>query len=193
MQEKRPIAISRRFEPFDLSTRPPLFFGADDPTLCQNQGSRTHATQIITNVSSRKSERLCCARSSTPQWVYDAGAISHGVTASNLVLARILTDTLISRSPHCVLGARYDGNVNLFYVVMTGSGKPRGSRWFFPLHSISSSRFAGRNARVFGTRNPGTCSASRTRSCLYWHQSMAFVAMASCFPRTKRPCVSSIR
>ena len=126
MQEKRPIAISRRFEPFDLSTRPPLFFGVDDPTLCQNQGSRTHATQIITNVSSRKSERLCCARSSTPQWVYDAGAISHGVTASNLVLARILTDTLISRSPHCVLGARYDGNVNLFYVVMTGLWQTEG-------------------------------------------------------------------
>ena len=132
------------------------------------------------------------AGSSTPQWVYDAGAISHGVTASNLVLARILTDTLISRSPHCVLGARYDGNVNLFYVVMTGSGKRRGSRWFFPLHSISSSRFAGSNARVFGTRNPGTCSASRTRSCLYWHQSMAFVAMASCFPSTKSQCAREV-
>jgi len=69
------------------------------------------------------------AGSSTPQWVYDAGAISHGVTASNLV-SRILTDTPISRSPHCVLGARYDGNVNLFYVVMTGSGKPRVSMVF---------------------------------------------------------------
>jgi len=44
--------------------------------------------------------------SSTPQWVYDARAISHGVTAGNLVVARILTDTLISRLPHCVLGAR---------------------------------------------------------------------------------------
>ena len=83
------------------------------------------------------------AGSSTPQWVYDAGAISHGVTASNLVLARILTDTLISRSPHCVLGARYDGNVNLFYVVMTGSGKPRVSMVFPGTNSISSSRFAG--------------------------------------------------
>ena len=83
------------------------------------------------------------AGSSTPQWVYDAGAISHGVTASNLVLARILTDTLISRSHHCVLGARYDGNVNLFYVVMTGSGKPRVSMVFPGTNSISSSRFAG--------------------------------------------------
>ena len=138
MQAKRPIAISRRFEPFDLSTRPPLFFGADDPTLCQNQGSRTHATQIITNVSSRKSERLCCARSSTPQWVYDAGAISHGVTASNLVLPRILTDTLISRSPYCVPGARYDGNVNLFHVVMTGFLANRGSRWCFPVQTLSA-------------------------------------------------------
>ena len=66
------------------------------------------------------------AGSSTPQWVYDAGAISHGVTASNLVLARILTDTLISRSPHCVLGARYDGNVNLFYVGNDGIWQTEG-------------------------------------------------------------------
>src|SRR6266481_1747702 len=143
MQEKRPIGISRRFEPFDLSTRPPQFFGADDPTLCQNRGSRTHATQVVTNVSSGKVSVSVVAGSSTPQWVYDAGAISHGVTASNLVLARILTDTPISRSPHCVLGARYDGSVNLFYVVMTGSGKPRVSMVFPGTNSISSSRFAG--------------------------------------------------
>jgi hypothetical protein len=87
------------------------------------------------------------AGSSTRQWVYDAGAISHGVTASNLVLARILTDTSISRSPHCVLGARYDGNVNLFYVVMTGSGKPRASMVFPGTNSISSSRFGGSDAK----------------------------------------------
>jgi hypothetical protein len=100
----------------------------------------------------RRLSRMCQAEkvsvsvvagSSTRQWVYDAGAISHGVTASNLVLARILTDTSISRSPHCVLGARYDGNVNLFYVVMTGSGKPRVSMVFPGTNSISSSRFAG--------------------------------------------------
>ncbi len=113
------------------------------------------------------------AGSSTPQWVYDAGAISHGVTASNLVLARILTDTLISRSPHCVLGACYDSNVNLFYVLMTGSGKPRASMIFPGTNSISSSRFAGERRKVFGTRNPGTSNASRTRSCLYWHRSIA--------------------
>ena len=40
-------------------------------------------------------------------------------------------------------------------------------------NSISSSRFARSNARVFGTRSPGRCSASRTRSCLYWHRSIA--------------------
>jgi len=117
----------------------------------------------------RRLSRMCQAEkvsvsvvagSSTRQWVYDAGAISHGVTASNLVLARILTDTLISRSPHCVLGARYDGNVNLFYVVMTGSGKPRASMVFPGTNSISSSRFAGERRKVFGTRNPATSNAS---------------------------------
>ena len=36
-----------------------------------------------------------------------------------------------------------DGNVNLFYVVMTGSGKPRVSMVFPGTNSISSSRFAG--------------------------------------------------
>lgn len=113
------------------------------------------------------------AGSSTPQWVYDAGAISHGVTASNLVLARILTDTLISRSPHCVLGARYDGNVNLFYVIMTGSGK-RGSRWYFLVKTLSAAvALRGSDAKVFGTRNPGTSNASRTRWCLFWHRSIA--------------------
>jgi hypothetical protein len=141
------------------------------------------------NIASGKLGVSVVAGSSIPQWIYDA---SHSVTGSNLVLARILTDTLISRSPHCVLGARYDANVNLFYVVMTGSGKPRVSMVFPGTNSISSSRFAGSNARVFGTRNPRTCSASRTRSCLYWHQSMAFVAMASCFPSRKSQCAREV-
>jgi len=99
-----------------------------------------YTTQIIMNIASGKLGVSVVAGSSIPQWIYDA---SYSVTASNLVLARILTDTLISRSPHCVLGARYDGNVNLFYVVMTGSGKPRVSMVFPGTNSISSSRFAG--------------------------------------------------
>jgi hypothetical protein len=94
-------------------------------------------------------------------------------TASNLVLARILTDTLISRSPHCVLGARYDGNVNLFYVVMTGLWQSESLDGISRYNSISSTRFAGSDAKVFGTRNPGTSTASRTRSSLYWHRSIA--------------------
>jgi hypothetical protein len=60
------------------------------------------------------------------------------------MLARILTDTITSRPPHCVLGARYDGNVNLFYVVMTGFYQTEIlngiSRYKL---SISSSRFCG--------------------------------------------------
>jgi hypothetical protein len=94
-----------------------------------------YTTQIIMNIASGKLGVSVVAGSSIPQWIYDA---SYSVTASNLVLARILTDTLISRSPHCVLGARYDANVNLFYVVMAGDLANRGSRWYFLVQTLSA-------------------------------------------------------
>ena len=52
------------------------------------------------------------------------------------MLARILTDTITSRPPHCVLGARYDGNVNLFYVVMTGFYQTEIPQLYFPVQTL---------------------------------------------------------
>lgn len=133
------------------------------------------------------------AGSSTPQWVCDAGAISHGITASNHLLARILTDTLISRSPHCVLGARYDGNVNLFYVVMTGSGKPRVSMVFPGTNFITSSRFAGERRKSIRHAQSGNIQCLQNEQLFILASKHRVLPKANCFPRAKRPWASSIR
>jgi hypothetical protein len=50
----------------------------------------------------------------------------------------------------------------------------RGSRWYFLVQTLSAAvALRGSDAKVFGTRNPGTSNASTTRSCLYWHRSIA--------------------
>jgi hypothetical protein len=47
-------------------------------------------------------------------------------------------------------------------------------RWFYVVQTLSAAvALRGSDAKVFGTRNPGTSDASRTRSSLYWHRSIA--------------------
>ena len=111
-----------------------------------------------------------------------SGAISHGVTASNLVVGRILTDTLISRSPHCVLGARYDGNVNLFYVGNDGIWQTEGLDGFSRYKLYQQQSICGEQRKRIWHAQSGNVQCLQNPRCSYWHRSIAVRPHDQVFP-----------
>src|SRR5437764_6171643 len=94
-------------------------------------------------------------------------------------------NTLISRSLHCLLGACYDSNVNLVYVVMTGSGKPRASMVFPGTNSISSIRFAGGTTQSIRHAQSGNVQCLQTAQLLILASKHRVLPMANCFAMAK--------